>query len=44
LFKELYDLVPKEDTEEHEVELIKLPPNGYYEVMALKTRSCAWAM
>jgi type III restriction enzyme len=38
LFEELYDLEPKEDTEEHEVELIKLPPNGYYEVTAAKDK------
>lgn len=38
LFKELYDLDPKEETEEHEVELIKLPPNGYYEMTAAKDK------
>jgi len=38
LFSELYDLDPKEETEEHEVELIKLPPNGYYEVTAAKDK------
>ncbi|MFM0260464.1 TnsA endonuclease N-terminal domain-containing protein [Paraburkholderia sediminicola] len=38
LFKELYDLDPKEETEEHEVELIKLPPTGYYEVTAAKDK------
>jgi len=38
LFNELYDLDPKEETEEHEVELIKLPPNGYYEMTAAKDK------
>jgi len=38
LFSELYDLDPKEEIEEHEVELIKLPPNGYYEVTAAKDK------
>ncbi|MGP9631993.1 TnsA endonuclease N-terminal domain-containing protein [Halomonas sp. AOP43-A1-21] len=34
LFRELYDLDESQQTEEHEVDLIKLPPNGYYEVSA----------
>lgn len=36
LFGLLYDLLPTEDSEEHEVELIRLPPAGrdYYEVSA----------
>jgi type III restriction enzyme len=38
LFREMYDLDLKEDIEEHEVELIKLPPNGYYEVTAAKDK------
>jgi len=38
LFKELYDLEPKEEREEHEIELIKLPPNGYYEMTAAKDK------
>lgn len=38
LFSELYELDPKEETEEHEVELIKLPPNGYYEMTAAKDK------
>lgn len=34
LFRQLYDLDESQQTEEHEVDLIKLPPNGYYEVSA----------
>jgi hypothetical protein len=34
LFRQLYDLDESQQTEEHEVDLIKLPPNGYYEVTA----------
>lgn len=34
LFHELYDLDESEITEQHEVDLIKQPPNGYYEVTA----------
>ncbi len=34
LFNEIYDLNPLETTEEHEVELIKIPANGYYEMRA----------
>ena len=38
LFTALYGLTAKEKTEEHEIELIKLPPidKGYYEVTAKK--------
>lgn len=38
LFKLLYDLDETKETEEHEVELIKLPPQGYYEVNAAKDK------
>jgi type III restriction enzyme len=38
LFKLLFDLDETQRTEEHEVELIKLPPNGYYEVTAAKDK------
>ncbi|KRB08069.1 TnsA endonuclease N-terminal domain-containing protein [Lysobacter sp. Root690] len=38
LFKLLYDLDETKQTEEHEVELIKLPPQGYYEVNAAKDK------
>lgn len=38
LFRELYDLDESQQTEEHEVDLIKLPPNGYYEVSAAKDK------
>lgn len=38
LFRQLYDLDESQQTEEHEVELIKLPPNGYYEVSAAKDK------
>lgn len=40
LFSELYDLDERTETEEHEVELIKLPPpdRGYYEVSADKDK------
>jgi hypothetical protein len=34
LFRQLYDLDESQQTEEHEVDLIKAPPNGYYEVSA----------
>ncbi len=34
LFAELYDLTPLETTEEREVELIKIPTDGYYRVTA----------
>ncbi len=38
LFRLLYDLDESQHTEEHEVELIKLPPNGYYEVTAARDK------
>ena len=38
LFRQLYDLDESQQTEEHEVDLIKLPPNGYYEVTAAKDK------
>ncbi len=38
LFQQLYDLDESQQTEEHEVDLIKLPPNGYYEVTAAKDK------
>lgn len=36
LFRQLYDLDESQQTEEHEVDLIKIPPKGYYEVTAAK--------
>ena len=38
LFRQLFDLDETDQTEEHEVELIKMPPNGYYEVTAAKDK------
>lgn len=38
LFRQLYDLDESQQTEEHEVDLIKLPPNGFYEVTAAKDK------
>ena len=38
LFRLLYDLSESQQIEEHEVDLIKLPPNGYYEVTASKDK------
>lgn len=38
LFRLLYDLDETEKTEKHEVELIKIPPSGYYEVTAAKDK------
>lgn len=38
LFNQLYDLESSEEKEEHEVDLIKIPPNGYYEMMAAKDK------
>jgi len=38
LFRQLYDLDESQQTEEHEVDLIKLPPSGYYEVTAAKDK------
>lgn len=39
LFRMLYDLDESQETEEHEVELIKMPLNGYYEVTASKDKT-----
>jgi len=38
LFRQLYDLDESQQTEEHEVDLIKLPPKGHYEVTAAKDK------
>lgn len=38
LFRLLYDLEESQKTEEHEIELIKIPLNGYYEVTAAKDK------
>ncbi|OZB64253.1 MAG: type III restriction endonuclease [Lysobacterales bacterium 14-68-21] len=38
LFRLLYELDPSEEKEEHEVELIKIPDKGYYEVSAAKDK------
>lgn len=38
LFRQLYDLDESQQTEEHEVELIKMPPNGYYEMSVVKDK------
>lgn len=38
LFRLLYELDPTEEKEEHEVELIKIPDKGYYEVSAAKDK------
>lgn len=38
LFRHLFDLDETQQTEEHEVELVKLPPSGYYEVTAAKDK------
>lgn len=38
LFRQIYDLEESQQTEEHEVDLIKLPPSGYYEVSAAKDK------
>jgi len=38
LFRGLFDLEESDQTEEHEVELIKAPPNGYYEITAAKDK------
>jgi len=38
MFRELYDLDESQQTEEHEVELVKMPPRGYYEVTAVKDK------
>jgi len=34
LFHELYEITPEQKTEEYEIELIKVPDQGYYEVSA----------
>lgn len=38
LFHALYEITPEESTEEYEVELIKAPSQGYYEVSADKDK------
>ena len=38
LFRLMFDLDEAQQTEEHEVDLIKLPPSGYYEVTAAKDK------
>ncbi len=38
LFRQLYDLDELQQTEEHEVDLIKVPTSGYYEVSAAKDK------
>ena len=38
LFRQLYDLDESQQTEEHEVDLIKVPTSGYYEVSAAKDK------
>jgi type III restriction enzyme len=38
LFRQLYDLNESQETEEHEVDLIKIPASGYYEVSASKNK------
>ncbi|RJX30886.1 MAG: type III restriction endonuclease [Oxalobacter sp.] len=38
LFRQLYVLDESQQTEEHEVDLIKIPPSGYYEVTAAKDK------
>lgn len=38
LFRQLYDLDESQETEEHEVDLIKIPSNGYYEMSAEKDK------
>lgn len=38
LFRLLYELDPTEEKEEHEVELIKIPDRGYYEISAAKDK------
>ena len=39
LFRKLYDLDESQEIDEHEVELVKKPPNGYYEVTATKEKT-----
>jgi hypothetical protein len=38
LFGHLYSLNPTEEAEEHEVELVKVPPEGFYRVTAAKDK------
>jgi type III restriction enzyme len=38
LFRQIYDLDESQQTEEHEVDLIKIPIRGYYEVTAAKDK------
>lgn len=38
LFRHIYDLEESQQTEEHEVDLIKLPPRGFYEMSATKDK------
>jgi type III restriction enzyme len=38
LFRQLYDLQESQQTDEHEVDLIKIPARGYYEVTAVKDK------
>ncbi|MFD1343006.1 TnsA endonuclease N-terminal domain-containing protein [Litorisediminicola beolgyonensis] len=38
LFRMIFELDESEKTEEHEVELIKLPANGYYEITGAKDK------
>lgn len=38
LFRMIFELEESEQTEEHEVELIKLPASGYYEITAAKDK------
>lgn len=38
LFRQLYDLDESQQTEEHEVDLIKVPTSGYYEMSAAKDK------
>ncbi len=38
LFHALYEITPEEKTEEYEIELIKVPTQGYYEVSADKDK------
>lgn len=38
LFQSLYDLTPEENSEEYDVELVKIPDEGYYTVSAAKDK------
>lgn len=38
LFRQLYDLDESQQTEEHDVDLVKLPQGGYYEISAAKEK------